>query len=197
MKDNIPEQQIDFSSSPPFSIVAWKNQFWHGIANYAPWCSGAFFIFVGLAVLAEKKDIQHVPAIFFTALLCILTMIPLKKLGKTVVSFGIDSKTDIFWIKSKTFLAYEKNAHRVSEFGFQKQISSKINPVWRIGSPQPIIFWKAKWVFTYKRSDNDYFWEFKGVSFTTEKDAQKAVKVANELLKLYIMKNPIKKTTNN
>jgi hypothetical protein len=185
MNKTVSEQYIDFSSLPQLSHIVWKSQGWHGVANYAPWCLGAFFMFVGLVVLAEKRDAQHAPTFFIIALLCFLTMIPLKKFGKTIITFGIDRKTNTFWIMNRGIVAYEMNADRIREFGFQKFVYSKVNPVWGANPSQPMFFRICKWTLTYKRADNNNFWEFRDVSFATEKDASAVAEKAKELLRLH------------
>jgi hypothetical protein len=185
MKNTMLEKNSDVASSlPQFSYVVWKGPDWYGVATYAPWCTGAFFAFVGLVVLAEKRDVQYVPIIFFVAFLCILTMIPLKKLGKSILTMGIDKEANLFWIKNKGLVTYESNADRIREFSFQKFLYTKVNPVWGVNPSQPLFFRNYKWLLTYKRSDNNNFWEFKDIIFATEKDATMVAMKANELLRL-------------
>jgi hypothetical protein len=180
----------DNSSLPQFSRAVWKGPGWHGVATYAPWCAGAFFAFVGIAVLAEKRDIQYAPLIFFVAFLCILTMIPLKKLGKSVLTIGIDKKENLFWIRRKGLVASEPNADLIREFSFQKFVYTKVNPVWGVNPSQPLLFRNYKWFLTYKRSGNNNFWEFKDIFFATEEDAIMAARMANDLLGLHKKKLP-------
>ena len=179
------EHHVDLTS-PQFSHAVWKGLNWHGIANYAPWCLCAFFLFVGVVVLAEKRDAQHALALFLIAFLSVLTMIPLKRLGKSVLTLGMDKKTNTVWVRDKGNITYEANADRIREFSLKRHVHTKVNPAWKISGPMPLLFKNYIWLLTYKRADNDHFWEFKGARFATEKDATAIAAKANELLRSHM-----------
>jgi hypothetical protein len=185
MKKNNPEYNDSVVGSPPaVRQKVWKGPYWYGIASAAPWCAGGFFLFVGLVALAEKRDAQYAPLLFITAVCFFLTSIPLRKWGKTVLSLGIDRNRNRVWIERKGTIVYQDHADLIQTFGIQGFVYTKVNPTWGVNPSQPFLFKNYKWLLTYKRIDNDYFWEFKGVRFATKRDALHVAEKANQLLSL-------------
>jgi hypothetical protein len=183
MKTNNPEgNRHAAGTSPALQQKVWKGPYWYGIASAAPWCTGGFFLFVGLVALAEKRDAQYAPLLFMTALGLFLTSIPLRKWGRTILSIGIDKTRNRVWIENNGRIAYQEQADLIQTFGIQGFVYTKVNPTWGVNPSQPLLFRNYKWLLTYKRANNNNFWEFNGVSFATKKDALNVAEKANQLL---------------
>ena len=158
---------------------------WKDFANVFPFAVGGFFLFVGLMVLGEPKDARYAPILFLIAVLLFLTFIPLRKLGKTQYSLGIDGKTNTLWVyrKGRGIVGVEMNAHKITGFSFMDKRSFSINGTWFVNPSMPFLWHKREWLLTVYRAGAPFPFGVAGSGLAVEKEAREIVEKANAVLR--------------
>ncbi|MFC2131184.1 hypothetical protein ACFLSQ_07095 [Bacteroidota bacterium] len=173
-RSNISTENIDTGSgSPQFEHTVWRNRGWFEASHTAPFAVGAFFLFVGLIVLGEKRDADMAPIMFLIAIICFITFFPWRALAKTKMQAGIDWSTNTLWIKrKKKVTAFEPDANFIENIGILKHDSKTGNPLWIMDPAMPMVFNKREWFLTVKRVDRDDYFTFKDSVFATKKESK-------------------------